>query len=76
MDQAVIGGCAHLLSFSASLNAPAAYYAQTHWNKGKPVAMTMPSAGGDVLRAFARERFVHGVIFFAFGVTDCVLFSC
>eukprot|EP00698_Gefionella_okellyi_P006997 TRINITY_DN1700_c0_g1_i1.p1 TRINITY_DN1700_c0_g1~~TRINITY_DN1700_c0_g1_i1.p1 ORF type:complete len:610 (-),score=143.71 TRINITY_DN1700_c0_g1_i1:665-2452(-) len=38
VDQTVIGGCAHLLSFTASHNAPSAYHAQFALNNGLPVA--------------------------------------
>lgn len=60
VDQSVIGGAAHLTSFIASHNAPAAYFVQSQWNKGRPAAAAQPEqiADGEFVAAFARERYV------------------
>lgn len=42
-EQAVIGGCAHLLSFDGSDTMPAAFHAQFHLNGGRPVASSIPA---------------------------------
>lgn len=42
-EQAIIGGCAHLLSFDGSDTMPAAFHAQFHLNGGKPVASSIPA---------------------------------
>ena len=42
-EQAIIGGCAHLLSFDGSDTMPAAFHAQFHLNGGRPVASSIPA---------------------------------
>jgi hypothetical protein len=42
-EQAIIGGCAHLLNFEGSDTMPAAFHAQFHLNGGRPVAASIPA---------------------------------
>lgn len=43
VEQTIIGGCAHLLSFSGTDTMSAAFYAQMHLNNGKPVGFSIPA---------------------------------
>lgn len=43
LDQSIVGGLAHLLSFEGTDTMPAAFYAQMHLNGGKPVAYSIPA---------------------------------
>jgi nicotinic acid phosphoribosyltransferase len=42
-EQGIIGGCAHLLNFDGTDTMPAAFHAQFHLNKGKPVGSSIPA---------------------------------
>jgi nicotinamide phosphoribosyltransferase len=42
-EQAVLGGCAHLLSFDGTDTMPAAFHAQFHLNGGRPVGSSIPA---------------------------------
>ena len=42
-EQAVLGGCAHLLSFEGTDTMPAAFHAQYNLNGGEPVSSSIPA---------------------------------
>ena len=42
-EQAVLGGCAHLLNFDGSDTMPAAFHAQFNLNGGEPVGASIPA---------------------------------
>lgn len=56
VEQAVLGGCSHLLNFESSDNMPAAYYAQFVLNNGKPVATTVAASEHSVMTSFLNEK--------------------
>lgn len=49
LDQGIIGGLSHLLSFDGTDNMPAAYYAQMHLNGGNHVAYSIPATVRNAL---------------------------
>ena len=51
-DQAVLGGCAQLLSFTSSAVSSAVYYAQHSLNKGKHVGNCLPVLSEDAMLAY------------------------
>lgn len=55
VEQAVLGGAAHLLNFEGSDNMAAAYYAQFHLNGGRPVASSIPASEHSVMTAWPSE---------------------
>lgn len=55
LEQSVIGGCAHLLSFEGTDTLPAAFYAQFHLNHGKPVGFSIPATEHSVMTAWPDE---------------------
>ena len=55
-EQAVLGGCAHLLNFTGSDTMVAAYYAQTHLNHGRAVAQSIPASEHSVMTSFSTEE--------------------
>lgn len=77
MEQAVMGGSAHLLSFDGTDTMPAAYYVQYHLNNGKPVGTSIPATEHSVMTSFARERdaFSHMIDTYGEGVFACVMDS-
>ncbi|KAJ3092991.1 hypothetical protein HK102_013265 [Quaeritorhiza haematococci] len=56
VEQSIIGGCAHLLNFVGTDTLSAAYYAQYHLNKGRPVAESIPATEHSVMTAYPTER--------------------
>lgn len=44
MEQAIIGGSAHLLSFRGTDTMAAAYFAQQVLNEGRPVGVSVPAS--------------------------------
>lgn len=56
IEQAVLGGAAHLLSFRGSDTMAAAYYTQQHLNNGRPVATSVPATEHSVMTAWPTER--------------------
>lgn len=56
VEQSIVGGCAHLLSFLGSDTMSAAYYAQFHLNRGQPVAQSIPATEHSVMTAWPSER--------------------
>eukprot|EP00210_Caulerpa_lentillifera_P006411 g6124.t1 len=55
IDQAVIGGCAHLLSFTGTDTMPAAFYAQFMLNNGVPIGNSIPATEHSVMTAWSTE---------------------
>ena len=56
VEQGIIGGCAHLLSFRGSDTMTAGYYAQKHLNGGRPVSESIPASEHSVMTAWPDER--------------------
>lgn len=56
VEQALLGGTAHLLSFRGSDTALAGYWAQFGLNKGQPVAQSIPATEHAVMLAHPSER--------------------
>jgi nicotinamide phosphoribosyltransferase len=55
VEQSVIGGCAHLLSFVGSDTMSACYYAQMVLNGGKPVGYSIPATEHSVMTSWKSE---------------------
>ena len=55
VEQSVLGGLAHLLSFEGSDTMSAAYYGQFHLNDGKPIASSIPATEHSVMTAWETE---------------------
>ena len=55
-EQAIVGGCAHLLNFVGSDTMIAAYYAQMHLNQGRSVAQSIPASEHSVMTSFTTEE--------------------
>ncbi|KAJ9525932.1 hypothetical protein QJQ45_009410 [Haematococcus lacustris] len=77
VEQSVIGGCAHLLSFVGTDTLSAAYYAQFHLNGGRPVAQSIPATEHSVMTAWPTERAAieNMIEHFGTGVFACVMDS-
>ncbi|PJF17628.1 hypothetical protein PSACC_02573 [Paramicrosporidium saccamoebae] len=56
VEQAIIGGTAHLLSFTGTDTAAAAAHVQFHLNEGRPVGQSIPATEHSVMTAFGSER--------------------
>lgn len=56
IEQAIMGGAAHLLSSDGSDTCPAAYYAQFHCNDGRPVGSSIPATEHSVMTGARTER--------------------
>lgn len=52
VEQSVIGGVAHLLSFDGTDTLSAAYYAQFALNEGRPVGMSIPATEHSVMTSW------------------------
>jgi nicotinic acid phosphoribosyltransferase len=55
LEQAIIGGTAHLLNFNGTDTMPAAYYVQNVLNNGKPVAQSIPATEHSVILSHLTE---------------------
>jgi len=55
LEQAVVGGCAHLLNFEGTDTLAAAYYAQFHLNGGSPVGFSVPATEHSVMTSWPDE---------------------
>jgi nicotinic acid phosphoribosyltransferase len=62
LDQAVTGGIAHLLSWTGTDTAPAAWVAQHALNGGDPVAGSIPATEHAVMTAWPTERGAVGAV--------------
>lgn len=56
VEQSVIGGCAHLLSFTGSDTMSASYHAQFSLNEGRPVGSSIPATEHSVMTAWPSEE--------------------
>jgi nicotinic acid phosphoribosyltransferase len=77
LQQAIIGGSAHLLSFHGSDNLPALFYCQEYLNDGRPVGSSVPASEHSVMTSFPRERdaFEHLIRTYGDGVFSVVMDS-
>ena len=77
VEQSVIGGCAHLLSFEGSDTMSAAFYAQFELNGGRPVASSIPASEHSVMTSWASERdaVANMVSKYGSGIFACVMDS-
>ncbi|KAG2442447.1 hypothetical protein HXX76_002533 [Chlamydomonas incerta] len=77
VEQSIIGGCAHLLSFTGSDTMSAAFYAQFKLNGGRPVAMSIPATEHSVMTAWPTEAAaINNMIdHFGTGIYACVMDS-
>ncbi|ORZ35847.1 nicotinate phosphoribosyltransferase family-domain-containing protein [Catenaria anguillulae PL171] len=77
VEQAVIGGSAHLLNFEGSDTVAACYYAQFHCNHGAPVASSIPATEHSVMTSWPSERaaLANALDKFGAGVVACVMDS-
>jgi nicotinic acid phosphoribosyltransferase len=71
-EQSVIGGVAHLLSFTGTDTMSAAYYAQFKLNNGKPVGSSIPATEHSVMTAWQTEVGAIRRMFEKFGGDGCV----
>lgn len=55
VEQTVLGGLAHLLSFIGSDTMSACYYGQFELNNGKPIAMSIPATEHSVMTSWDTE---------------------
>eukprot|EP00285_Hemiselmis_virescens_P010692 CAMPEP_0173389334 /NCGR_PEP_ID=MMETSP1356-20130122/11438_1 /TAXON_ID=77927 ORGANISM="Hemiselmis virescens, Strain PCC157" /NCGR_SAMPLE_ID=MMETSP1356 /ASSEMBLY_ACC=CAM_ASM_000847 /LENGTH=553 /DNA_ID=CAMNT_0014346461 /DNA_START=38 /DNA_END=1699 /DNA_ORIENTATION=- len=56
VEQAVLGGMAHLLNFEGSDTMSASYHAQFHLNGGRPVGNSIPATEHSVMTAWETEE--------------------
>lgn len=77
LEQAVIGGTAHLLNFAGTDTMAAAYYAQFSLNGGKPVGESIPATEHSVMTSWRTEKEAIERMISKFGgsVFACVLDS-
>jgi nicotinic acid phosphoribosyltransferase len=77
VEQAVIGGIAHLLNFESSDTMPASYYAQFYLNGGRPVGSSVPASEHSVMTSWRAEveAFKHIASEFGGGVVSIVMDS-
>jgi len=77
VEQSVIGGCAHLLSFDGSDTMSASYYAQFTLNNGKPIAQSVPATEHSVMTSWPNEKLAiqNMIKHFGKGVFACVMDS-
>lgn len=77
VEQSIIGGCAHLLSFTGSDTMSAAFYAQFELNEGRPVAQSIPATEHSVMTAWPTEQAAieNMIDKFGTGVFACVMDS-
>ncbi|KAI8913558.1 nicotinate phosphoribosyltransferase family-domain-containing protein [Gorgonomyces haynaldii] len=77
VEQAIIGGCAHLLNFSGTDTLPAAYYAQFRLNNGKPVGYSIPATEHSIMTSHENEKKALTQLLSEFGqgVCACVMDS-
>jgi nicotinic acid phosphoribosyltransferase len=55
LEQSVLGGLAHLLSFEGSDTMSACYYGQYELNDGKPIASSIPATEHSVMTSWETE---------------------
>ena len=77
LEQAILGGSAHLLSFDGSDTMPASYYVQHHLNGGRPIGTSIPASEHSVMTSFSHEKaaFANMVKLYGSGVFSVVMDS-
>eukprot|EP01118_Nematostelium_gracile_P010368 TRINITY_DN3561_c0_g1_i1.p1 TRINITY_DN3561_c0_g1~~TRINITY_DN3561_c0_g1_i1.p1 ORF type:complete len:508 (-),score=143.22 TRINITY_DN3561_c0_g1_i1:21-1544(-) len=77
VEQAVIGGSAHLLNFEGSDTMAAAYYIQFALNNGKPVATSIPATEHSVMTSWKTEKeaILNSIAHFGTGLYSTVMDS-
>lgn len=77
VEQSILGGTAHLLSFTGSDTMSAAYYAQFMLNNGRPVAQSIPATEHSVMTAWESEQAAieNMIDKFGTGLFACVMDS-
>ena len=77
VEQAIIGGSAHLLSFGGSDNLAACYHAQYNLNNGAHVATSIPATEHSVMTAWSdeEEAVVKQIENFGHGIFSIVMDS-
>lgn len=77
VEQAILGGSAHLVNFTGSSTLSAAFYAQYRWNKGRPLATCIPGTEHSVMTSHASEKeaILKLISTFGAGVFACVMDS-
>lgn len=72
VEQSILGGTAHLLSFSGSDTMSACYHAQYNWNNGKPVGTSIPATEHSVMTSWPNERLAMENMIDKFGGDNAV----
>jgi len=77
VEQSILGGAAHLLSFVGSDTMSAAYYVQFELNNGQPIAQSIPATEHSVMTAWATEQAAieNMIEHFGTGTYACVMDS-
>ncbi|KAJ1898163.1 hypothetical protein LPJ66_002928 [Kickxella alabastrina] len=77
VEQSMLGGAAHLLSFGGTDTLTAAYYVQQRLNGGRAVATSIPATEHSVMTAFGSERqaVLRLLEVYGDGVVACVMDS-
>ncbi|KAG2489592.1 hypothetical protein HYH03_011873 [Edaphochlamys debaryana] len=77
LEQSIIGGCAHLLSFTSSDTMSAAFYAQFKLNGGRPVGCSIPATEHSVMTSWPTEAAAMENMMdnFGTGIYACVMDS-
>ncbi|KAJ2852383.1 hypothetical protein IWW36_000270 [Coemansia brasiliensis] len=77
VEQSMLGGAAHLLTFSGSDTLSAAHYVQYRLNEGRPVATSIPATEHSVMTAHLSERqaVLRMIEEYGDGVYACVMDS-
>uniref|UniRef100_A0A7S4KY47 Nicotinamide phosphoribosyltransferase n=1 Tax=Guillardia theta TaxID=55529 RepID=A0A7S4KY47_GUITH len=77
VEQAVLGGSAHLLNFEGSDTMSACYHVQFHLNGGKPVGTSIPATEHSVMTAWESEEaaMLNEIEHFGDGLFACVMDS-
>ncbi|CAL8467658.1 g7196 [Coccomyxa elongata] len=77
VEQSVLGGTAHLLSFDGTDTLSAAYYAQFELNDGEPIGLSIPATEHSVMTSWPSERdaILNMISHFGDGIFACVMDS-
>jgi nicotinamide phosphoribosyltransferase len=77
VEQSVLGGTAHLLSFGGSDTCSACYHAQFHLNGGRPVGSSIPATEHSVMTAWPSEKdaILNTIEQYGDGLFACVMDS-
>ena len=77
IEQAMIGGSAHLLNFQGTDTLVAAYHTQYVLNNGNPVGTSIPASEHSVMTCFDNEKdaMLHMIGLFGDNIFACVMDS-